>query len=48
MVIDYNMLFNGIQLNVNSNLTMDTPGANAGALGTQISNNISMMFGYEM
>lgn len=47
MMIDYNMLFNGIQLNVNSNLIMDTNPANGTPLGTQISNNVASMFMYE-
>ncbi len=48
MIIDYNKLFNGIQLNVNSNLIMNTTTANAGTLGTMIANNIPLMFSYEM
>ena len=47
MIIDYNKLFNGIQLNVNSNLTMNTNAANATPLGIQISHNIPAMFRYE-
>jgi hypothetical protein len=48
MVIDYNMLLMGIPLNVNPNLNMSTTAANATALGTQLTNNIPMMFMYEM
>jgi hypothetical protein len=48
MIIDYNKLFNGIQLNINSNLTMNTTTANAGILGASIANNIPLMFRYEM
>jgi hypothetical protein len=48
MVIDYNMLFNGISLNTGSNLTMNTATDNSGALGMQLVNNISSMFSYEM
>ena len=47
MVIDYNMLFTGVQLNVSSNLTMNTTSANATGLGTQLANNIASMFMYE-
>ena len=47
MVVDYNKLFHGIQLNVNSNLFMNTTGANSTALGSQIANNIPLMFRYE-
>ena len=46
MVVDYNKLFHGIQLNVNSNLFMNTTGANSSALGAQIANNIPLMFNY--
>ncbi len=48
MIIDYNKLFNGIQLNANSNLIMNTVTANGTALGTQIANNIPLMFKNEM
>ena len=48
MIIDYNKLFNGIQLNINSNLIMNTTTANAGTLGASIANNIPLMFHYEM
>ncbi len=47
MEIDYSMLFDGIPLNVGSNLIMNTPSDNATMLGTQLGNNIGMMFGYE-
>jgi hypothetical protein len=48
MIIDYNKLFHGIQLNENGNLIMNTTVANSSALGTQITNNIPLMFSYEM
>jgi hypothetical protein len=48
MTIDYAMLFDGIKLNNINNLTMNTIAANATALGTQLANNIAMMFSYEM
>ena len=48
MIIDYNKLFNGIQLNVNNNLIINTTTANAGTLGASIANNIPLMFHYEM
>ena len=47
LIIDYNMLFNGIQLNHNSNLTVASVADNATPLGTAISNNIASMFSYE-
>jgi hypothetical protein len=48
MVADYNMLFDGIQLNLSSNLNVVSPSDNATMLGMQIANNIPMMFRYEM
>jgi len=48
ITVDYGMLFMGIQLNVNSNLNMNTVSDNASAHGTQLADNISMMFSYEM
>ena len=47
MMIDYNMLFTGVQLNVSSNLTMNTTSANASSFGMQLANNIPSMFMYE-
>ncbi|MGZ4033430.1 MAG: MbnP family protein [Bacteroidia bacterium] len=47
LVIDYSKLFNGITLNVNSNLMMNTAGANTSPLATQLANNIPLMFHYE-
>jgi hypothetical protein len=48
ITIDYSKLFNGITLNVGSNLIMNTTGANGTPLGTQLKNNIPLMFSYEM
>jgi hypothetical protein len=48
LVADYNMLFMGFYMNVNSNLMMNTNAANATPLGIQIANNIPTMFSYEM
>ena len=47
IIIDYNKLFTGIALNVNSNLKVNTTIDNAGSLANQIANNISLMFHYE-
>ncbi len=48
MTADYAKLFDGVQLNVNSNLSITTVVENWGALATQIAdNNISSMFDYE-
>ena len=46
LMIDYNMLFMGVNLNT-ANLTMNTVAANSTALGLQYKFNISMMFMYE-
>jgi hypothetical protein len=46
MGIDYAKLFDGIQLNNNGNLTMNTVSANATALGIMIANNIQKIFSY--
>ncbi len=48
MIADYNMLFDGIQLNVGSNLSVASPSDNSTTLGMQVANNIPMMFSYEM
>ena len=48
IVIDYNMLFMGVDLGVSTELNMTTTTDNATWLGTQLSNNIPMMFMYEM
>lgn len=47
IVIDYAKLFNGITLNVNSNLTMTSVSDNSLPLATQLTNNIPLMFTYE-
>ena len=47
LMIDYDMLFMGINLHNSSNLTMNTISANATPLGAQLTNNVSMMFMYE-
>ena len=47
LLIDYNMLFMGVNLNNSSNLTMNTVAANSTASGLQYKYNISMMFMYE-
>jgi len=47
MYIDYAMLFDGVQLNNINKLSMNTVVDNATALGTQLANNIAMMFSYE-
>jgi hypothetical protein len=44
---DFSKLFNGITLNNQANLTMNTPAANATALGVSLSNNLSSMFVFE-
>jgi hypothetical protein len=46
IVIDYNKLFSGIQLNNSSNLIMNTPAANATTLGMQLADSIPAMFRY--
>jgi hypothetical protein len=48
ITIDYNKLFNGIQLNNANNLNVNTASDNSSALGIQITNNIPAMFTYEM
>ncbi len=48
MIVDYNKLFTGIQLNNINNLTMNTVSENATPLGTKLANNIPLMFRYEM
>ncbi len=47
IVIDYNKLFTGIQLNNPANLIMNTASANGNSLATQLANNIPSMFRYE-
>jgi hypothetical protein len=47
ILTDYGKLFSGINLSESNNLMLTTSAANAGALATQLSNNISSMFGYE-
>jgi len=47
MIIDYNKLFTGIQLNNLNNLTLVTPSDNGNSLGTKLANNIPSMFSYE-
>jgi hypothetical protein len=47
LIIDYNMLFNGIKLNNSNNLTVASVADNATVFGTTISNNIVSMFRYE-
>jgi hypothetical protein len=45
--IDYNRLFDGIQLNKRENLSVTTTAANATAIATSIVKNIPLMFNYE-
>jgi len=47
LTIDYNKLFNGIQLNDPANLSITTVAANSSVPGTTIINNIPYMFTYE-
>ncbi len=47
LTIDYNKLFSGVTLHTASNLSVATTIDNAGALSTQITNNIPLMFSYE-
>lgn len=47
IVIDYAKLLNGLQLNEQTNLNVSTATDNAGALATQVSNNIPLMFRYQ-
>jgi hypothetical protein len=44
MVADYNILFNGIQLNQSSNLSITTPAENNSALADIVATNIQNMF----
>ncbi len=46
IAIDYAKLFDGVQLNNNGNLIMNTVSANATALGTMIANNIQKIVSY--
>lgn len=45
---DYNRLFNGVQLNKSSDLTVMTISENSSDLAKKISDNIPLMFNYEM
>jgi len=47
ILIDYNKLFNGVQLNSMNNLQVMNPSDNTGGLATKIANNIPLMFSYE-
>lgn len=47
VIIDYNRLFNGVQLNQLSNLSVTTASANSSAIATKIANNIPSLFLYE-
>lgn len=47
IIIDYNRLFNGIQLNNKDNLSITSASANSTALAAKIANNIPSMFIYE-
>lgn len=47
IAIDYAKLLNGLQLNEPGNLNVSTATDNAGALATQVSNNIPLMFSYQ-
>jgi hypothetical protein len=47
MIINYNKLFTGIQLNNSSNLMVTSASDNASSLGMKIGNNIPSMFKYE-
>ncbi|MEP7324261.1 MAG: MbnP family protein [Saprospiraceae bacterium] len=47
VIIDFNRLFNGVQLNKLDNLNISNAALNASAIGTQIANNIPSMFIYE-
>jgi len=44
MIADYNVLFNGVQLNQNGNLSITTPAENNSILATIITGNIQQMF----
>ena len=46
MIIDYSKLFNGVDINISSNLFMNTTGANTDSVGTRIAANIPLMFHY--
>jgi hypothetical protein len=47
MKIDYSMLFSGVQLNLASNLTVNSASENNNTVATSIKNNISSMFKFE-
>ena len=47
IIIDYNRLFNGVQLNQMGNLSVTTASANSSAIATKIANNIPSIFLYE-
>lgn len=47
IIIDYNRLFNGIQLNQLANLSVTTAAANSSAIAAKIVNNIPSIFLYE-
>jgi hypothetical protein len=47
IIIDYNRLFNGVQLNQLANLSVTTAAANSSAIATKIANNIPSIFVYE-
>ena len=47
IIIDYARLFDGVTLNMSSNLQVNTTSDNLSALATQIANNITLMFSYE-
>jgi hypothetical protein len=47
IIIDYSLLFTGIQLNHSTNLSVITPADNSNALTTALVNNIPTMFKYE-
>lgn len=47
ILIDYNRLFSGIQLNQNSNLSITSAADNATPIATTIANNIPLLFFYE-
>lgn len=48
MTIDYAMLLDGLTLQQNSNLNILSPADNAGTAAQQVTNNIPMIFSYEM
>ncbi|MBK8778541.1 MAG: hypothetical protein IPO25_14515 [Saprospiraceae bacterium] len=47
IIIDYNKLFNGVDLRQVDNLSITTPSSNSSALASKIVNNIHSMFIYE-